>query len=66
MSFGHPEDGLTSQEFAMGLLEAEGVAAVPGTAFGPSGEGFLRCCYATAFDDLELAMDKMAAYVGGL
>ncbi|MGB1130333.1 MAG: aminotransferase class I/II-fold pyridoxal phosphate-dependent enzyme, partial [Haloferula sp.] len=58
--------GLTSQEFAMGLLEAEGVAAVPGTAFGPSGEGFLRCCYATAFDDLKLAMDKMAAYVGGL
>lgn len=58
--------GLASQEFAMGLLEAEGVAAVPGTAFGPSGEGFLRCCYATAFDDLKLAMDKMAAYVGGL
>lgn len=58
--------GLTSQEFGLGLLEAEGVAAVPGTAFGSSGEGFLRCCYATAFDDLKLAMDKMAAYVDGL
>jgi aminotransferase len=55
--------GLASKEFAMRLLEAEGVAAVPGSAFGPSGEGFLRCCYATAFDDLKLAMDKMERFV---
>ncbi|BCX49592.1 aromatic amino acid aminotransferase [Haloferula helveola] len=58
--------GLTSKDFAMRLLEEEGVAAVPGTAFGPSGEGFLRCCYATAFDDLRKAMDKMEAFVGRL
>jgi len=58
--------GLTSQEFAMQLLEEEGVAAVPGTAFGPSGEGFLRCCYATGFEELKLAMDKMEAFVGRL
>ena len=58
--------GLTSQQFAMQLLEEEGVAAVPGTAFGQSGEGFLRCCYATGFDDLKLAMDKMEAFVGRL
>ncbi len=58
--------GLTSKEFAMQLLEAEGVAAVPGSAFGPSGEGFLRCCYATAFDDLRLAMEKMGRFVAGL
>lgn len=58
--------GLSSKEFAMGLLEAEGVAAVPGSAFGPSGEGFLRCCYATGFDDLRLAMDKMERYVKSL
>ncbi|MEM9080352.1 MAG: aminotransferase class I/II-fold pyridoxal phosphate-dependent enzyme [Verrucomicrobiota bacterium] len=58
--------GLTSQEFAMRLLEEESVAAVPGTAFGEGGEGFLRCCYATAFEQLELAMDKMAAFVGRL
>lgn len=58
--------GLTSNQFAMQLLEEEGVAAVPGTAFGPSGEGFLRCCYATAFEDLKLAMDKMEAFVGRL
>ncbi|MGJ8724289.1 MAG: pyridoxal phosphate-dependent aminotransferase [Roseibacillus sp.] len=58
--------GLTSQEFALKLLEEEDVAAVPGTAFGEGGEGFLRCCYATAFDQLELAMDKMEAFVGRL
>ena len=58
--------GLTSQEFALKLLEEENVAAVPGTAFGEGGEGFLRCCYATAFDQLELAMDKMEAFVGRL
>ena len=55
--------GLSSREFAMGLLEKENVAAVPGSAFGPSGEGFLRCCYATAFNDLRTAMDKMERFV---
>jgi aminotransferase len=58
--------GLGSKEFAMRLLEEEGVAAVPGTAFGSSGEGFLRCCYATSMDELRLAMDKMEAFVGRL
>ena len=57
---------LTSQEFAMRLLEEENVAAVPGTAFGEGGEGFLRCCYATSFEQLEQAMDKMQAFVGRL
>ncbi len=55
--------GLTSKEFAMRLLEEESVAAVPGTAFGASGEGFLRCCYATAYEDLKTAMDRMEAFV---
>ena len=58
--------GLSSKDFAMRLLEAEGVAAVPGDAFGKSGEGFLRCCYATSFDELKLAMDKMESFVGSL
>lgn len=58
--------GLGSKEFATRLLEAENVAAVPGGAFGPSGEGFLRCCYATGFDDLRVAMDRMERFVGGL
>jgi len=55
--------GLTSGEFAMGLLEAENVAAVPGGAFGPSGEGFLRCCYATGMNDLRKAMDSIESFV---
>lgn len=58
--------GLSSKQFAMGLLEVEQVAAVPGDAFGKSGEGFLRCCYATGMDDLKLAMDAMERYIGTL
>jgi aminotransferase len=58
--------GLSSKEFAMKLLERESVACVPGSAFGPSGEGFLRCCYATAFDDIRTATDKIERFVGGL
>jgi aminotransferase len=56
--------GLSSKEFAMRLLEEENVACVPGGAFGPSGEGFLRCCYATAFDDIRTAMNRMESFVG--
>ena len=58
--------GLTSKEFAMGCWRQESVAAVPGDAFGESGEGFLRCCYATAFEDLKTAMDRIERFVGGL
>ncbi len=58
--------GLSSQEFAMRLLKEESVACVPGTAFGPSGEGFLRCCYATAYEDICTATDKIERFVGRL
>lgn len=58
--------GLSSSDFALRLLEEENVAAVPGTAFGEGGEGFLRCCYATAYEQLEVAMDRMEAFVGRL
>ncbi len=58
--------GLSSKEFATRLLETENVAAVPGGAFGPSGEGFLRCCYATGMDDLRKAMDSIGRFVGTL
>ncbi|MEI6177065.1 MAG: aminotransferase class I/II-fold pyridoxal phosphate-dependent enzyme [Verrucomicrobiota bacterium] len=58
--------GLSSKEFAMQLLEKENVACVPGGAFGPSGEGFLRCCYATAFDDIRTATDRIERFIGGL
>lgn len=58
--------GLTSQEFAIQLIEAEQVAAVPGTAFGESGEGFLRCCYATGMDDLKEAMMRLKRFISTL
>jgi len=58
--------GLTSGEFATRLLEAENVACVPGDAFGPSGAGFLRCCYATAFDDLRTAAARIARFTASL
>jgi aminotransferase len=60
------ETGLSSKDFAMRLLEQESVAAVPGGAFGPSGEGFLRCCYATGMEDLRTAMDRMERFVSKL
>lgn len=55
--------GLSSSEFATRLLEAQNVACVPGNAFGPSGEGFLRCCYATAFEDIQEAMMRMERFL---
>ena len=60
------QTGLSSKLFATQLLEAENVAAVPGDAFGEAGEGFLRCCYATSFDELKVAMNKMERFVGSL
>ncbi|MCX6858063.1 MAG: aminotransferase class I/II-fold pyridoxal phosphate-dependent enzyme [Verrucomicrobia bacterium] len=55
--------GLTSKEFALGLLEKKSVAVVPGNAFGAAGEGFVRCCYATAPDLIVKAMDLMEEFV---
>jgi aminotransferase len=54
--------GLSSKEFAVGLLNQEKVACVPGGAFGPSGEGYVRCCFATAFDQIQTAMERMARF----
>lgn len=56
--------GLSSRDFAMRLLEEEKVAVVPGPAFGPSGEGFVRCSYATSLDQIKIAMERMADFVG--
>lgn len=58
--------GLTSREFSLRLLEEKNVAVVPGPAFGPSGEGFVRCSYATALDQIKIAMQRMAEFVAGL
>ncbi len=55
--------GLSSKEFAMRLLKEEQVACVPGNAFGASGEGHLRCCFAAGLDAIEQAMERMARYV---
>jgi len=55
--------GLTSKEFAIQLLEKKCVAVVPGSAFSSAGEGFVRCCYATAPDLIAKAMDLMEEFV---
>lgn len=57
------EFGLTSDEFAMKLLEEEHVALVPGTAFGACGEGFLRISYAYSIDNLKIAMERLGRFV---
>jgi aminotransferase len=54
---------MTSKDFALELLEKEKVAVVPGNAFGPCGEGFVRCCFATSREDIKTAMERMAAFV---
>ncbi|HET7026752.1 MAG TPA: aminotransferase class I/II-fold pyridoxal phosphate-dependent enzyme [Candidatus Limnocylindrales bacterium] len=56
--------GLTSEAFAERLLEEEHVAVVPGGAFGPSGEGHVRACYATAYEQLEEALVRIERFVG--
>lgn len=55
--------GLTSEEFAARLLKEERVAVVPGNAFGPSGEGFIRCSYATSLQDLMEALNRIERFV---
>ena len=57
------EFGITSDEFATRFLEAEKVAVVPGTAFGDSGEGFLRISYAYSLENLKEAMSRMKRFV---
>lgn len=55
--------GMTSHEFSMGLLREKKVAVVPGTAFGPSGEGFVRCSYATGLEEIKVAIEKIGEFV---
>ncbi len=58
--------GLTSDEFATRLLKEQKVAAVPGNAFGDSGEGFLRISYAYSLENLKKALDRIEIFVEGL
>ncbi len=58
--------GLTSQEFAVRLLEEKAVACVPGSAFGACGEGFVRLSYATSYEKIQEAAARIAAFAKGL
>ena len=58
--------GLSSVEFAEKLLMEERVAVVPGAAFGACGEGYVRCCYAVAPQDIEEALRRMGRFMSRL
>jgi aminotransferase len=55
--------GLGSKDFAVRLLQEEKVACVPGGAFGPGGEGFVRCCFATSLEQIQVACERMSRFV---
>lgn len=55
--------GLTSDEFCEQLLNDQKVACVPGTAFGPAGEGFIRVSYAYSLEELKVATEKIKLFV---
>ena len=57
------EFGMTSEEFAFALLDEENLAVVPGSAFGDSGEGFLRISYAYSLENLKIAMERIARFI---
>src|SRR6202000_2545790 len=58
--------GLSEKDFAVGLLQAEKVAMVPGTAFGANGSGFCRACFATSYEQLIEASNRIERHVQGL
>ena len=55
--------GLSSQDFCKQLLARHSVACVPGDAFGESGGGHIRCCYATSLEKLQIALSRIAEFV---
>ena len=57
------EFGMTSDDFADRFLREEKVAVVPGTAFGDSGEGFVRISYAYSLEKLKMAMEKLESFI---
>jgi len=58
--------GLSERDFAIGLLQAEKVAMVPGSAFGPNGAGFCRACFATSYEHLIEASNRIERHVQNL
>jgi aminotransferase len=55
--------GMDDEEFAEKLLHEERVAVVPGRSFGDAGIGFVRCSYATDYHSLEIALDRIEAFL---
>lgn len=55
--------GMSDEDFAEKLLQEEQVAVVPGSAFGASGAGFVRCCYATAYEKIEEALERIERFM---
>lgn len=55
--------GLDSDTFCEKFLLAEQVATIPGSAFGPGGEGFIRCCYATSMKELAIALERLEHFI---
>jgi len=58
--------GLSSEEFCERLLKAEKVAVVPGNAFGASGEGFIRCSYASSMENIKEALKRIEHFINSL
>src|ERR1017187_7477332 len=58
--------GMSEKDFAVGLLQAERVAMVPGTAFGVNGAGFCRACFATSYEQLIEASNRIERYLQSL
>ena len=58
--------GLTDEDFALRLLKEAKVAVVPGSAFGKSGEGFVRLSYATSLEKIKIAVDRIGGFVNSL
>ncbi|MBE7536821.1 MAG: aminotransferase class I/II-fold pyridoxal phosphate-dependent enzyme [Opitutaceae bacterium] len=57
--------GMTEKDFAVGLLQQEKVAVVPGTAFGENGSGHVRACFATGYEQIGVACDRIGRFVEG-
>jgi len=57
------KSGMDDEGFAESLLQEEQVAVVPGSAFGESGKGFVRLCYATAYEKIEEALNRMEKFM---
>ena len=55
--------GMDDETFAETLLREERVAVVPGNSFGPGGEGYVRCCYATSYEQIEESLHRMEKFM---